>query len=114
MPVSASWKKRFLDHFAACPSLKKARVQKIFSSSQVNCSGARRKYRVQELRKACPELCSPEKLGGEGSFGFAHCLDRAAGAGEGGVTGEGDTGIGGGVTVDVGVELVISWVICCS
>jgi len=112
--VSASWRKRFLDHFAACPSLKKARVQKIFSLSQVNCSGARRKYRVQELRKARPELRSPEKLGGEGSFGLARYLDKAAGAEEGGVTGGGDTGIGGGATVDLGAELVISWVICCS
>jgi len=69
---------------------------------------------VQELRKACLELHLPEKSGGEGSFGLAHCLDGAAEAGEGGVTGGGDTGIGGGVTVDTGVELVISWVICCS
>jgi len=114
MLVSASWQKRFSDHFAACPSLKKARVQKIFSLSQVNCSGARHKYRVQELRKAHPELCSPEKSGGEGNFGLACCLDEAARAGEGGVTGGGDTGIGGGATVDAGAELVISWVICCS
>jgi len=108
MPVSTSWRKRFSDHFAARPSLKKARVQKIFSLSQVNCSGARRKYRVQELRKARPELRSPEKSGEEGSFSLARCLDEAAGAGEGGVTGGGDTGIRGGVTVDAGVELVIS------
>jgi len=114
MLVSASWRKRFLDHFAARPSLKKARVQKIFSSSQVNCFGARRKYRVQELRKTRLELHLPEKLGGERSFGLACCLDEAAGAGEGGVTGGGDTGIGGGVTVDAGAELVISWVTCCS
>ena len=114
MLVSASWRKRFLDHFAARPSLKKARVQKIFSSSQVNCSGARRKYRVQELRKARPELRSPEKSGEEGSFSLARCLDEAAGAGEGGVTGGGDTGIRGGATVDTGAELVISWVTCCS
>jgi len=114
MPVSTSWRKRFSDHFAARLFLKKARVQKIFSSSQVNCSGARCKYRVQELRKAHPELCSPGKSGGEGSFGLARCLDRVARAGEGGVTGGGDTGIGGGVTVDAGAELVISWVICCS
>jgi len=94
--------------------LKKARVQKIFSSSQVNCSGARCKYRVQELRKARPELRSLEKSGRERSFGLAHCLDEAAGAGERGVTGGGDTGIEGRVTVDAGAELVISWVICCS
>jgi len=114
MPVSTSWRKRFLDHFAARLSLKKARVQKIFSSSQVNCSGVRRKYRVQELRKACLELRSLEKSGGEESFGLARCLDEAAGAGEGGVTRGGDTGIGGGATVDAGEELVISWVIYCS
>ena len=105
MLVSASWRKRFSDHFAARPSLKKARVQKIFSSSQVNCSGARRKYRVQELRKAHPELRSPEKSGGERSFGLAHCLDGVAGAREGGITGGGDTGIGGGAAVDAGAEL---------
>ena len=114
MPVSASWRKRFLDHFAARSSLKKARVQKIFSLLQVNCSGARHKYRVQELRKARLELRSPEKLGREGSFGLAHCLDEAAGAEEGGVTRGGDTGIRGRATVDVGAELVISWVTCCS
>jgi len=108
MPVSASWQKRFLDYFPAHPSLKKARVQKIFSSSQVNCSGARHKYRVQKLRKARPELHSPEKSGGEGSFGLAHCLDEATGAGKGGVTGGGDTGIGGRATVDAGAELVVS------
>ena len=114
MPVSTSWRKRFSNHFAACPSLKKARVQKIFSLLQVNCSGARRKYRVQELRKARPELRSPEKSGGEGSFGLARCLDEAAGAGEGGVTRGGDTDIGGRAIVDIGAELVISWVTCCS
>jgi len=94
--------------------LKKVRVQKIFSLLQVNCSGARHKYRVQELRKAHPELRSPEKSEGEGSFGLACCLDKVAGAEEGGVTGGGDTDIGGRATNDAGVELVISWVICCS
>jgi len=52
MPVSASWQKRFSDHLAAHPSLKKARVYKIFSSSQLNCSGTRCRYNVQELKKA--------------------------------------------------------------
>jgi len=94
--------------------LKKARVRKIFSSSQVNCFEARHKYSVQELRKAHPELCSLEKSGGEGSFGLARCLDGAAGAGEGGLTRGRDAGIGGKATVDTGVELVISWVICCN
>jgi len=113
MPVSTSWQKRFSDHFVACPSLKKMRVQKIFSSLQVNCSRARRKYSMQELRKAHLELRLPEKSRGEGSFGLACCLDRAAGAGEGGLTRERDAGIGGGVTVGAGAGLVISWVICC-
>ena len=75
MPVSASWRKRFSDHFAARPSLKKARVQKIFSSLQVNCSRARHKYNVQELRKAHLELRLLKKSGGEGSFGLVHCLN---------------------------------------
>jgi len=102
MPVSASWRKRFSDHFAARPSLKKARVHKIFSSSQLNCSGARRRYNVQELKKAQPELRLPEKLGGEGSFGFVCCLD---GIGEGGLTGGRDVGIGGRATVGAGAVM---------
>jgi len=105
MPVSASWRKRFSDHFAARPSLKKGRVQKIFSSLQVNCSRAKRKYSVQELRKARPELCSLEKSGGEGSFGLVRCLDRADGTGERGLTGGGDGGIGGGATVRAGAVM---------
>jgi len=106
MPVSASWQKRFSDHFAARPSLKKARVQKIFSLSQVNCSGARCKYSVQELRKAHLELRLLEKSEGEGSFGLIRCLDGAARTREGGLTGGGDMGIGGGATV--GAEAVMS------
>jgi len=88
--------------------LKKARVQKIFSSSQLNCSGARHKYNVQELRKAQPELRSPEKSGGEGSFGLIRCLDGATGTGEGGIAGGGDIGIRGGATAGVGAGPVIS------
>jgi len=107
-PVSASWRKRFLDHFVARLSLKKARVQKIFSSSQLNCSRARHKYNVQELRKAQPELRSPEKSGEEGSFGLVRCLDGVAEAGEGGVAGGGDMGIGGGATAEVGARPVMS------
>jgi len=80
-------------------SLKKVRVQKIFSSSQVNCSGARCKYSVQELRKAHLELHSPEKSGGEGNFGLVRCLDGVTGTREEGLTGDGDGGIGGRVTV---------------
>ena len=110
--MSTSWRKRFSDHFAARPSLKKARVQKIFSSSQVNCSRARHKYSVQELRKARPELRLPEKSGRERSFGLACCLDEVARAGERGLTRGRDAGIGGRVMVGAGAGLVISWVIC--
>ena len=85
--------------------MKKARVQKIFSSSQVNCSGARHKYSMQELRKARPELHSLEKSGGKGSFGLVCCLDGAAGTGEGGLTGGGNVGIGGRATVGAGVVM---------
>jgi len=105
MPVSTSWQKRFSDHLAAYPSLKKVRVQKIFSSSQLNCSGARRRYNIQELKKARLELCSPEKSGEEGSFGLVRCLDGADGTGKGGLTGGGDMGIGGGATVGAGAVM---------
>ena len=97
-PFDPHQRKRFSDHFAVRLSLKKARVHKIFSSSQVNCSGARRKYSVQELRKARPELRSLEKSRGEGSFGLVRCLDGAAGTGEGGLT-------GGGATVGTGAVM---------
>jgi len=108
MLVSTSWRKRFLDHLAARPSLKKARVHKIFSLSQLNCSGARRRYNIQELKKARLELRSPEKSGGEGSFGLVHCLDWADGTGKGGLTEGGDVGIRGGATVGAGARPVIS------
>jgi len=52
IPVSTSWRKRFSDHLTAYLSLKKMRVQKIFSSSQLNCARARYKYSIQELKKA--------------------------------------------------------------
>jgi len=97
-----------LDHLTAHLSLKKVRVHKIFSSSQLNCSRARRRYNVQELKKAQPELHSLEKLGGEGSFGLVHCLDGANGTGEGGLTGGKDVGIGGRATVGAGAGPVIS------
>jgi len=100
--------KRFSDHLTACPSLKKAKVHKIFSSSQLNYSRARHRYNIQELKKARPELCSPEKLGGEGSFGLVYRLDRADGTGEGELTEGRDMSIGGGATVGAGVGLVIS------
>ena len=103
--MSASWQKRFSDHFAARPFLKKVRVQKIFSLSQVDCSRAKCKYSMQELRKAHPELHLAEKSGGEGSFGLVHCLDGADGTGEGGLTGSRDRGIRGGVTVGVGAVM---------
>ena len=106
IPVSASWRKRFSDHLTAHPSLKKARVHKIFSSSQLNCSGARCRYNVQELKKAQPELHSPEKSGGEESFGLICCLDGVDGTEKGELTGGEDMGIGGGATV--GVRAVMS------
>jgi len=106
--VSASWQKRFSDHLVARLSLKKARVQKIFSSSQLNYSGARRRYNIQEFKKARPEVCSPEKSGGEGSFGLVRCLVGVDGTGEGGLTGGGDVVTGGGATVGAGAGPVIS------
>jgi len=106
--VSASWQKRFSDHLVARPSLKKVRVHKIFSLSQLNCSRARRRYNVQELKKAQLELHSPEKSGREESFGLVHCLDGADRTGKGGLTGGEDVGIGGGVTVGAGTGPVIS------
>ena len=106
--MSTSWRKRFSDHLAAHPSLKKASVQKIFSSSQLNCSGARRRYNVQEFKKARPEVRSPEKSGGEGSFGLVRCLVGADGTREGGLTGGGDVVNGGRATVGAGAGAVIS------
>jgi len=95
-----------LDYLAARPSLKKARVHKIFSSLQLKCSGARHRYNIQGLKKAQPELRSPEKSGGERSFGLVHCLDGADRTEEGGLTGGGDMGIEDRATV--GAEAVIS------
>ena len=106
--MSASWRKRFSDHLAACPSLKKASVQKIFFSSQLNCSGARHRYNIQEFKKARPEVRSPEKSDGEGSFGLVRCLVGADGTGEGELAGEGDIVIRGGATVGAGTGPVIS------
>jgi len=57
------------------------------------------------LKKARLELHSPEKSGGEGSFGLVRCLDRAVGTGEGGLTGGGDVGIGGRATVGAGAVM---------
>jgi len=94
-----------LDHLAARPSLKKARVHKIFSSLQLNYSGARCRYNVQELKKAQPELHLLEKSGGKGSFGLVCYLDRADRTGEGGLTGGGDVGIRGRATVRVGAVI---------
>ena len=106
--MSASWRKRFSDHLVARLSLKKASVQKIFSSSQLNCSGARHRYNVQKFKKARPEVHSPEKSGGEGSFGLVRCLVGADGTGEGGLTGGGDVVNGGGATIGTGAGAVIS------
>jgi len=108
MLVSAFWRKRFSDHLTARLSLKKVRVQKIFSSSQLNCSGARCRYNVQEFKKARPEVRSPEKSGGEGSFGLVRCLVRVDGTREGGLTGGGDVVTGGRATVGAGAGPVIS------
>jgi len=58
------------------------------------------------LKKARPELHSPEKSGGEESFGLVCCLDGAGGTGEEGLTGGKDVGIRGGATV--GAEAVMS------
>jgi len=106
MLVSASWQKRFSDHLTACPSLKKVKVYKIFSLPQLNYSGARHRYNVQELKKAQLELCSWKKSGGEGSFGLIHCLDGVDRTREGGLTGGGDVSIRGRVTVRA--EVVMS------
>ena len=97
----------------ARPSLKKVSVQKIFSSSQLNCSGARRRYNIQEFKKARPEVCSLEKSGREGSFGLIRCLVGADGTREGELTGGGDVVNRGGATVGAGAGTVISWVSCC-
>ena len=105
MLVSASWQKRFSDHLTARPSLKKARVHKIFSLLQLNCSGARHRYNVQELKKAQLELRSLEKSGREGSFGLIHCLDRVDRTAEGGLTGGRDMGIGDEATVGAGAVM---------
>jgi len=108
MPVSTFWQKRFSDYLTAHLSLKKTKVQKIFFLLQLNCSRAKCKYRVQELKKAQPELCLPEKFGGERSFGLAYCLDGAAGTRREELTGGGDAGIGDGVTVRAGAGLIMS------
>ena len=60
---------------------------------------------MQELRKARLELCSPEKSGGEESFGLIRCLDGMDGTGKGGLTRGRDVGIGGRATVGVGAVM---------
>jgi len=60
---------------------------------------------VQELRKACPELCSLEKSRREGSFGLICCLDRADGTGEEGLIGGRNMGIRGRATIGVGAVM---------
>jgi len=65
-------------------------------------------YNVQEFKKARPEVCLPEKSGGEGSFGLVHCLVGADGTREGGLTGGRDVVIGGRATVGAGAGPVIS------
>ena len=72
----------------------------------MNCSRARYKYSMQELRKARLELHLLEKSGGEGSFGLICCLDRADKTGEEGLTGGRDVGMGSRATI--GVRAVMS------
>jgi len=52
---------------------------------------------MQEFKKAQPEVRSPEKSGGEESFGLVRCLVGVDRTGEGRLTGGGDvvTGSGG-------------------
>jgi len=107
-PVSAFWQKRFSDHLVALLSLKKVRVQKIFSSSQLNYSRARCKYSIQKLKKAQPKLYSLEKSGEEGSFGLARYLDRVARTRGGELTDRGGIDIGGEVMVRAGAGLVMN------
>jgi len=45
------------------------------------------------------------KSGGEGSFGLIHYLDGADRTREGGLTGGGDMGIRGGVTIGAGAVM---------
>ena len=106
--MSASWRKRFSDYLVALLSLKKARVQRIFFLSQLNYSGARCKYSIQELKKARLELCLLEKSGRERSFGLAHCLDGATRTERGKLTGRGGVDTGGEKTVGAGGGPVMS------
>ena len=92
----------------AFPSLKKARVQRIFSSSQLNCSGAKHKYSVQELKKAQLKLHLLEKSGRKGSFSLTCYLDGVARTRGGGLTGGRGADTRGGATVEVGGGLVMS------
>jgi len=66
------------------------------------------------LRKARPELRSPDKSGEEGSFGLVCYLDGAAGTGEERITEGEDIGIGGGATAGVETGPVISSVSWCN
>ena len=71
----------------------------------MNCSGAKCKYSMQELRKAHLELCSLEKSGGEESFGLVRCLNGVDGTREGELTGDRDVGMGGRATVGAGAVM---------
>ena len=71
----------------------------------MNCSGAKHKYSVQELRKAHPELCLLEKSRREGSFSLVYYLDRADGTGEEGLIGGRNVGIRGRATIGVGAVM---------
>jgi len=56
------------------------------------------------MKKAQLELLSPEKSGGEGSFGLVCCLD-GDGTDKRELTGGGDVGIGGRATVGAGAVM---------
>ena len=71
----------------------------------MNCSGAKHKYSMQELRKAHLELHSLEKSGGERSFGLICCLDGADGTREGELTGDRDVSMRGRATIGAGAVM---------
>jgi len=71
----------------------------------MNCSRAKCKYSMQELRKARPELHSLEKSGGEESFSLICCLDGVDRTEKGGLMGSRDGGIKGRATVGAGAVM---------
>ena len=71
----------------------------------MNCSGAKHKYSMQELRKAHLELHLLEKSRGERSFGLICCLDGADGTREGELTGDRDVSMRGRATIGAGAVM---------